>query len=749
EMVRKQYCVKFAITVAVVAVCITIMTLSAGFKHEDLKFKTMLFSMLIVLFFQYLIGDPIRFVLFSFDRATWPPPIFIPPPMKKPDTINRVDFLKKRLVSQRSNLILSSRYRNYALNEKYKLIAQDLLIYGPYYLCLMIMVLMSRDEMQYHNTRAIQALFWNNHTDYYGLKEVHFLTQLFNFIESTLVVAFNANSSHYLVPGWVHAEGTVMLGVIRLRQLRLLDPDMGWAGPVFSEMHYFPKWELPYRRLYYADKYWRTYEPWVPFTVSNEFLESLLMNFDHVGYLNRYPEGVGYVSLLARSVPNNMKIIDFLIENHWLTLNTSAVFLDFTLYNVDVNLFTICTLRVEQTPFGTVVPHMDVDSFKLLEEMDQRSYTRLAGTLVYAVVLIQFAQMLVLKMWYEPKLLKNVWNMLDLIIIALNVIVIVMVLTGEWLVNQMMKKVAESSKMDFIDFRLASRLHQLSVIMIGFLICTTTLRLWRVLQFSSVFKLFTRSLYLAGMGMISTAMVILVFLLGYCFAVVTINGNNSENFLGVAKAIVMCMCFAFGFSNQVKPSELFHGGEVLGIILYAILAFVVAVLMINVFASMINHFFIMSKARRDAKPEHSINFFQFLRVAYPKWFNWVRWLPCFRGRYVRNKRTVAQNVNVKLDVLEAKREMQMRKFWGNPNKIDEEPEEFGDIMYRDRGEKLIKVGKLLSDQLALLEILLFQNAEDDLLWDEDFQVEVEEPKRKRKLWCRSKSKVKQTNEAEV
>ncbi|KAH8235641.1 hypothetical protein KR032_004650, partial [Drosophila birchii] len=711
---HSQYWIKFVITVVLIAAPIAVMGLLAGFKHEDIKFKTMLACMLMVLLFQYLLGDPIKFAILSIDEALWPSRIYIPPRIRKPDTINRVDFLKRRLASKRRNLVISSRYRNYELNEKYKLIAHDLLIYGPYYVCLLIMVLMSRDEFQYHNTRGIQSLFWNNHTDYYGLREVYFLNQLYDFIEATLVIAFNAQASYTLVPGWVHSEPTVMLGVIRLRQLRVLDRKIGWEEPEFSEMYYLPDWKLPYRRLHYAKKYWRTYEPWIPSADDFDHLDHVVMNFDHVGYLHSYPELFGYVSLLARSVPNNLKILDFLIENHWLTRNTSAVFIDFTLYNVDVNLFTVCTLRVEQTPFGPVLPHIDVDSFRLLEETDQRSYTSLAFILVYAVVLIQFAQMLILKMWYEPSLVKDVWNLLDILILVLNMIVIILVLAGEWLVNHMMTKLAGSSKMEFIDFRFPSRLYQLSVVMVGFLICTTTLRLWRVLQFSSVFKLFSRSLYMAKTGMVSTAMVILLFTMGYCFAVVTINGNNSDNFNRIIKGIVTCMCFAFGFSNQVKPSELFHGGEVLGIILYAILAFVVAVLLTNVFASLIHDFFVTAKAMRDAEPEYGINFFQFLRIEYASVFEFFHRLPCFRGRYVRRKRTVAENVKRKLDSMDANREMRRRKFWGDQILQEKQPEEIENIKYRDRGERIIKVGKLLSDQLVLLEILLFDDVDAHL-----------------------------------
>ncbi|XP_026838401.1 polycystin-2 isoform X2 [Drosophila erecta] len=668
--VKKAHWAMFAITVAIIICCMIAITVFAGFKHEDVKFKTMLVSMVIVLIFQYLIADPIKFVILSLDRALWPPRIYIPPRNDKDvgeetdEKQYRMDFLRQRLRSQRSNLVLSSRYRNYALNEQYKMIALDVFTYGKYFLCLMCLVLVTRDQTLYHNTRSITELFMFNHTDYTGLQEVYFLNQLFDFIESTLVIAFNSNATDGSAPGWVHAEQSVLLGVIRLRQLRVSNPEIGLDAPKFTEMHYMPDWQLPYRKLHYSDKYWRIYEPWIPVRLSLEFLDAVLMNFDHVGSLNSYPELAGYVSLLARSAANSQKVIDYLIEYHWLTLNTSAVFIDFTLYNADVNLFSVCTLRVEKTPFGGIVPDVQVDSAKLLENVDQMPYTGLAALLIYVLVFIQFSQTLAVKLWYEPHLLKSIWNKLDLFIFLVNVMVMVLVVIRESMVASMMKKVEGASKMEFIDFRRPSRLHQFTTVTIGILICITTLRLWRVLQFSSVFKLFTRTLYLAWSAVASTAIAIVIFLIGFCFAVVTINGNNSSNFNNFVKSMVMCMCFSFGFSAQVKPSELFHGGKWLGILLYGVLAFVIIVLLINVFVSLINDYFAVAKTIRDSEQENGISFFEFLRVELSGWCGSFHKLPCFHRSYDRKGRTVAENVSWELDSMDRKRSMRQRQRQG-------------------------------------------------------------------------------------
>jgi len=42
-----------------------------------------------------------------------------------------------------------------------------------------------------------------------------------------------------------------------------------------------------------------------------------------------------------------------------------------------------------------------------------------------------------------------------------------------------------------------------------------------------------------------------------------------------------------GFSGGIKPTDFFHGGRILGIMLYLVLVFLLAILLMNVFASVI------------------------------------------------------------------------------------------------------------------------------------------------------------------
>ncbi|XP_068141443.1 polycystin-2-like protein 1, partial [Drosophila tropicalis] len=699
------------ITLTIIGICMGLIVVYSGFHHEDVRFKTILITLVIVLIFQFIIGDPIKFVVFSIDEAFWPKTIVQPKPDVNHKEYTRVDILRMELQRMRSNFLITEEFRNQNLNIKYKYIAQDLWIYGIYFVLLMCMVMVSTDETLYYNTHTIRRLIMENHTDYYGLKEIYHISQLFDFIESTLVSAFEPNTTSTGMTGWVHCNQTNLLGVVRLRQLRIVDEHYGWEPPQFSEMSYMPDWQLPYRRLFYTDKYWRIYEPFLPISASYDLIDMLLLNFNHIGFFNDYPELKGYIALLARTRQNSIKIMDYLTEYHWLNYNTCAVFMDFTLYNVDANVFSVCTLRVEQTPFGGLLQHVDVESVKMLDSVDQKSYWNLLVLLLYVVMVIIFSKSLVLRLWYDSGVLNSMWNKVDLVIFVLNVTVFTLIVVREWLVSSMLKKVEGASKMEFIDFRRPSRLHQLTTIMVGFLICITTLRLWRVLLFASVFKLFTRTLYLAWQAVFSTAMVIIVFLIGFCLAVVIINGNNSANFNRFVKSVVTCVCFSFGFSGHVNPSDMFMGGKWLGIVLYGILAFVIAVLLINVFVSLINDYFTTAKLLRDAKSDIRINFLQFLRVEYARFFNIFRNLPCFRKKYRSHNRTVTENINRKL----AERSKGVQKTsqvllrQKQLNQIDEDKV---NLQYRTRGEKLMKLRAIINKQIELLDVYIFGEEQD-------------------------------------
>jgi len=168
----------FGVTTFVLVVCFTLISVFSGFEHESQRYKTMMVTVVLVFFFLYLVYEPLRFLVMAIDYATWPDedqPYKAERGLSKP---NHIGYLKVRLRSLRSELLITERHRNEKLNRRYKHIAGDLLLYGSYFVALMVVVVMQEDQCLYYNTNNMQRLFRDNTSVTFGLTEVYFIYQV-------------------------------------------------------------------------------------------------------------------------------------------------------------------------------------------------------------------------------------------------------------------------------------------------------------------------------------------------------------------------------------------------------------------------------------------------------------------------------------------------------------------------------------------------------------------------------------------
>lgn len=662
-------------------------------------------SLLLVFMFHYLVGDPIRFVIFSIADAIWHPKPHKFATDSEVGHQTRLDYLKLRLKSLRAHLLIPEKHRDENLNSQYKEIEYDLWQYGKYLACLILLVLITADGNAYQTKKCLQHLFSHNYSTSYGLLDANEITSAYDFIATLPINDFHLDGDSNR-PEWVHGNQTKLLGVVRLRQLRVTDVRHDrLADPPFSNELYMPGWKLPYQRLPYDNVYWRIYQPWIP-KISNVKTPSYLRSDE--GYFRSYPMLSGYVALLARSHQNSLMIVDYLRNNNWLNYNTSVLFIEYSLYSTDAKLLSVCTLRLEQTPFGTTIPYVDVDGIRALEIDDQLTDWQLFLIVVYAIVFLQFLKGLVKQLWFNPENIRSIWNIVDIGILVLNLAIIVLLWIRNRMITMILKHLSNKSKMEYIEVTPVNLLTNFTRETIGFLLCLTTLRLWKALTFSNVFHIFTHTLYLAWEAVATVGMFIIVLILGFGMAVSTINGNNSIQFSPLSHSIITCTCFTFGFTHGLEPEDLFHGGKIIGTFFFSILAFIISVILINMFASIINDYFYAAKSQRYTKSERRINIFEFMYAELSYYILWLNQLRFFRQYYHRKNRTVSENIELEIKALRKKRTTWLgsntntfivhRKIY--PIDINVELREF-----ERKQERIYTIGAIMNTQIDILQTL--------------------------------------------
>ncbi|KAF2355422.1 Polycystin cation channel PKD1/PKD2, partial [Trinorchestia longiramus] len=147
--------------------------------------------------------------------------------------------------------------------------------------------------------------------------------------------------------------------------------------------------------------------------------QSALNGFTHWGKLATYSGGGSYQDL-ADNRNASMSIVASLRENLWIERGTRAVFLDFTVYNANINLFCIVKLVFELPATGGVIPSWTFRTVKLLRYVTAFDYFIMACEFIFCFfiayyIIEEVIEIKALKCSY----LKSIWNILDVVVIIL------------------------------------------------------------------------------------------------------------------------------------------------------------------------------------------------------------------------------------------------------------------------------------------------------------------------------------------
>lgn len=703
--------------------CVFCICKYSGFSHEAVKVNKMMLVFISVCFVQIVFVVPIKFAIISLDAALWPPH----QTTITTNSIARVETLmgnlRRKLQSLKSELMITERHRYERLNLKYRLITEELRVFGRLFLILFIFVLVIFDNLLYFNNRITQDLFEHNHVGTVGLSTVFLLPNIYLFLETSIIKAFTDRGNSGSGAPWVHSESTKMLGLVRLRQLRTVDRHVGLQEPEFDVRDHSEGWKLPYAREAYTDKFWKIHQPWVmrESTVS----EHIMFRINHYGHFISYPESIGYQNLLSDNRNKSLIILRYLKRKRWLDRNTTALFIDFTLYNADGNVFSVCTLWLEQFPFGASVTHITVDSVVFVERMRDFSPFGMVVLFIFLICWLQFAKLFFAKVWFEPARLRDIWTKLDAITLTLSVLLVGCMARRDKLVQQMIRDLETSMNEEFLNFHRPLRFNDACYVFMGFTVALITMRLWRVMQFARTFKLFNKTLKLAGGTLVSTFIVTSIFLMSISTSAVVTNGNFSPTVNNLKTGIISVACFSFGYSIALR--DFIRGGKWLGIVLYAVLGFVVKALLLNMIKSMLESHLADAKAQRDRKDIYRITYWDFLRVEYADSIKFIMKLFRRKKGYKRNNRTVAENIQRKLHNQERiGPKAQRRKHLSLTSRSKAPPnQKVLQLLYRERIEKSLVVFAILRTQIELLERLKFGDEEGNLS-DREEDIDEEE-----------------------
>ncbi|XP_057314435.1 polycystin-2-like [Hydractinia symbiolongicarpus] len=324
---------------------------------------------------------------------------------------------------------------------------RELVIYLGYVIVICLVAFLMLDSTMYYLTKVMQGLFVDG-PGFDGLKNEY---EFWDYVENGLLDGlykeqnYDGSDVHYTEIGYIFSENK-LFGRPRLRQVRVRKNT--------CKIHPTMQKTIDVCYAYFSEEA----ESKVQLrpnnaTAWNYRSAEQLEGRDFLGRRTTYGGG-GYTQLLEESRAGSEKIISALKQNLWLDRGTSAVFIDFTVYNANINLFSIVKLLFEFTPTGGCVTFRKIITIKLLRYVTATDYFVMAceGILILYLIFYTVEEIIEMKK-LKKKYFKNFWNFIDLWVILLGYAVVCINLYRTFKVGTVLKDILDN-RTQFANFEL-------------------------------------------------------------------------------------------------------------------------------------------------------------------------------------------------------------------------------------------------------------------------------------------------------
>ncbi|XP_021376367.1 uncharacterized protein LOC110465104 isoform X2 [Mizuhopecten yessoensis] len=195
--------------------------------------------------------------------------------------------------------------------------------------------------------------------------------------------------------------------------------------------------------------------------------------------------GGGYILKFENGLATSRLILEELKTMKWINRETRAVFLEFTLYNANTNLFTYVIFLAEFTELGGLVTWSNIYCFRAYQHTGALGTFAMLCYFIYMIVMIYGTVKLILKFRKAGccQFVQDVWNVIDTCCALLSFVAVVM--WGlRYSYSQQSLAVYYDDKRAFINFQHVVIWDIVFNVITGILVFIATIRILRILGYN-------------------------------------------------------------------------------------------------------------------------------------------------------------------------------------------------------------------------------------------------------------------------
>ncbi|OXB80026.1 UNVERIFIED_CONTAM: hypothetical protein H355_014070 [Colinus virginianus] len=313
--------------------------------------------------------------------------------------------------------------------------------------------------------------------------------------------------------------------------------------------------------------------------------------------------GGGYVVHLGTDPQNASRVLQYLFNNVWLDTFTRAVFVEFTVYNANVNLFCIICLMFETNALGAFFPSAELQSVRLYPYTNTLHIFVVAAEVIYFLFVVHY-------MIVQGKLMKTLkwryfhskWNLLEMAIILISWSAL-SVFVKRTILGKRDISYYQEHKEDSVSFNETARADAVLGYLIAFLVLLSTVKLWHLLRLNPKLNMITSTLRRAWGDISGFITVIAIMFLAYSIATNLIFGWKLCSYKTLSDSAETMVSLQLGIFNY---EEILDYNPILGSFLIGSCIIFMTFVVLNLFISVILVAFSEEQKQYQASEEEEI-----------------------------------------------------------------------------------------------------------------------------------------------
>ncbi|XP_048459930.1 polycystic kidney disease 2-like 2 protein [Rhincodon typus] len=304
----------------------------------------------------------------------------------------------------------------------------------------------------------------------------------------------------------------------------------------------------------------------------------------HWGRLGTYGNG-GYIFELTRDKVATAGEIKQLKSKLWLDSGSRAVFIDFTVYNANVNLFTAIRLLVEFPATGGAIPSSEFFTVKLLRYVSNFDYFLAACEIIFCFFICNYLIQEIIELHsYRMAYFKNFWNCLDFLIVLFSLLAIFYNVFRTIKVSLLLEQFLENSDSYQNLYFLAYWQNRYNVI-IAFTVLIAWIKIFKYINFNMTMTQLSTTLSRCAKGIVGFAIMFFIVFFGYAQLGYLIFGTQVESYHTFGNCIFTQFRIILGDFNF---HEIEDANQILGPVYFITFVFCLFFVLLNVFLAIIN-----------------------------------------------------------------------------------------------------------------------------------------------------------------